>query len=302
MIKVPAKILLFGEYGLLQGGVGISVTLFSKCFSAHLSEENVEPQNTEHKQFIDKVTDPYLKEYKNLPPVKIENSFPSSYGFGSSSAVIVAHHILWRQFLKLPLLENNHIPADAWQKIKDVLQETQGGGSGYDVASQWMGCLKNEQSHLWKFQLVEGLPQINETKLNVKLQGCILHSEIYASTPLAIKKIKEHRHFETFARMQSQLAEKFLEVEQWDAVEESMNLSVLIAQDMGLFGSADSPVQQLADLLFEQGIPFKLCGAGFGDSFWLGLSKEELKKLSLRHPQSQKPLEDLVLVDFTHDF
>ena len=113
---IPAKAILFGEYGVLYGGKAVAVTFFDHCFNISLKIKRLEEnssikiksdffsnQNIQfsiHDNNENKNNDPNIFFFSNLIKpwnsylencelnIEIQKSFSPSLGFGSSSALI----------------------------------------------------------------------------------------------------------------------------------------------------------------------------------------------------------------------
>lgn len=156
--RIPAKILLFGEYGLLTGGVGLVLTTDSHVFEVSFQlKSNTVPNRTQvvvdSAFFSSRTVTGILDEFKNsdepvsfflkaLVPwqqnlngfdlyIFVKKSFPPHFGFGSSSALLASLHLFLSQSFQIPF----NSPT-GWQRLRESLLAVQGRGSGYDVVVQ----------------------------------------------------------------------------------------------------------------------------------------------------------------------
>jgi mevalonate kinase len=168
VVSVPGKALLFGEYGVMNGGHAVAVCLpqfrmgvefaFKPARSqpVHILESEFFPSAIQVKQsqIQTLLLESGESEERNLasyiaafePQIshvsvnaKVVESFSPALGFGTSSALLVAFSVaLERQFHKEPGTKK-FISPKYWQRLYDGLLRLQGRGSGYDIALQaWL--------------------------------------------------------------------------------------------------------------------------------------------------------------------
>ncbi len=168
---VPAKALLFGEYGLLKGGAAAVVLLPNFKFRVQFSighDDFIERNCTLRSDFLSRdvtLNDNSLRfgdsskltgEQRNLYCylsqhqcaladssllAEIIESYSPAYGFGSSSAILTAFHLFFESLTSSAALEFTQLSREFWRKVYASLRLLQGRGSGYDVASQVYGAL-----------------------------------------------------------------------------------------------------------------------------------------------------------------
>ncbi|MEN9824363.1 MAG: hypothetical protein RI953_108 [Pseudomonadota bacterium] len=167
-LSVPGKGMLFGEYGVMSGGVAAVAALhtrrmsldFTVCPSAKsevifqsdflAGSVIVEPSQTarllestersEQRNLACYVAgwEAWLADKKLL--VRVTESFSPELGFGSSSALLVAFQMALFRLSKQPADSRSLIEptpdTDFWQRIHAALIRLQRKGSGYDLGIQ----------------------------------------------------------------------------------------------------------------------------------------------------------------------
>ena len=113
-----AKILLFGEYGIIKNSKGISIPFNNYSGSLKIdksSNENIKLSNKQIKSFYDFLKLKFDKDEFNFKTFKsdiddglyFKSSIPLGYGVGSSGALVAA--IYDKYFLKKIKREKNYI-------------------------------------------------------------------------------------------------------------------------------------------------------------------------------------------------
>jgi mevalonate kinase len=285
--QIPAKVLLFGEYGILSHYLGVAVTLPKYQYHLTISTEKLSEvpwqdesdlgQENTHKlqQFISQIQSLYpQKEVYGL----IHKPFPKDGGFGNSSALLYAvHDFLFRETYpdKDPLKDPFF-----WEAIFKALLSVQGGGSGYDVAIQAHHCqidreLKGKIPLLWTYTKTSSIPLV-QCQGSYQVPGYLLPTGIYSSTAKALKifrqeKTQDQKDF--YALEQNKLAQRFMNLWDQNLLDESqlktlMNDSLTLAKTQGIA----SFLEQDKSLPF----PFKTLGSGYGDMLWILTSKDDV--------------------------
>jgi mevalonate kinase len=168
VLEVPAKAMLFGEYGVLHGGGAVAALLPSHCFriefqlsdEIHSSDSGVEvesrffnesvwlpsamiqnfsllPKDSESRKISCYVSGFADQLKKRKLKVRVLGSFSSSLGFGSSSALIVAFQKALAHFFgAMNGVSSSRSDIADPEKLYQALLDLQGKGSGYDVAVQ----------------------------------------------------------------------------------------------------------------------------------------------------------------------
>jgi mevalonate kinase len=310
-LSIPAKALLFGEYGVLYGGKAIAVTFFSNYFHISIkiqkiaNDESISIKSDFFPNKLIQFSQNHLSNdfmYKNdanvfffvnllkpwkelLKPYKleihIEKSYSPSLGFGSSSALIAGiSRGLWQliyqneEYLNHPLF---------WKNIRDSIKNIQGKGSGYDVAVQLAASQSNQLDknlNLWIFQNKKGseIPTIEKITHNKNISdyGCFLSTNIYSDTTKAIKKFQNEKNKLIYAKQHSDLADWFLINHSLEHLKIGMERSLKIAKEQGIIPINNEKFNKLLSILNSQNVPYKTMGAGHGDCLWILTNKKKL--------------------------
>ena len=144
-----AKILLFGEYGIIKDAMGLSIPYRNYSGALHLPEEEL----TEAQRLSNQALQPYaeylhtlslageLKADLNVAQLNhdianglyFESSIPQGYGVGSSGALVAA---LYAQYAKAPLNLDAPLDPKAIAALKEALGQMEsyfhGKSSGID--------------------------------------------------------------------------------------------------------------------------------------------------------------------------
>lgn len=172
--RVPAKALLFGEYGLLRGGCAAVVLLpqygFRLSFMVKKSVALEQSYVLRSDFFTEDVTlsrsllnseeqiglseeqrnlCSYLSQYRNellnsTLFIEILEAYSPALGFGSSSAIQSAIHLFFARLNMPEEIQFEQLGTEFWAKAFRTLQTLQGRGSGYDVAVQIFGALHSK--------------------------------------------------------------------------------------------------------------------------------------------------------------
>lgn len=316
-LQLPAKALLFGEYGLLKGLPGVVVTLpehscvfewewtprqdvplvveseFFKSGKIQLAS-SLEAQNAESR-FFAAIVAPYRDIFSSASlRFKVTQAFSPSLGFGSSSAILAALHcILFEKTFSKPI-STALTDVCFWERVRTALDLAQNGGSGYDVAVQ-LAAAEKKQVAVWKYQWNPSrsvVPEIEEIEFVPR--GIIVSSGVYSDTKRAICAFAKDERKDFFAARHGQVAAQFLASLSRSDLVPLVNKSADIAFEQGLF--AEENVSKLTQLLRSHGIPHKSLGAGCGDTFWLLCNHEGVARFS--HPVTGKPLTESIVYEF----
>jgi mevalonate kinase len=191
-LMVPAKAMLFGEYGVMYGYPSVAYTFYDYCFlikievtpslesrvnifSAYFEEKKVsfslEEEPSWEALFFYHMLKPWEEELASKKlTLTIDHSFSPSLGFGSSSALIAGVSYLLNQCF----LQEGLTSLELWNKVRASLTLCQEGGSGYDVGVQLAALFSPKKtSQFWSYQLTKRLvPHIEELRhLNEKLEN-----------------------------------------------------------------------------------------------------------------------------------
>lgn len=310
-LSIPAKALLFGEYGVLYGGKAIAVTFFSNCFHISIKIQKITEDETVTVQseffprkfiqfpihelsnnsfskndtnifFFGNLLRPWKKVLKSCKlEIYIEKSYPPALGFGSSSALIAGvSRGLWeliyqnKEYLNSPLF---------WKNIRDSIKNIQGNGSGYDVAVQLAASQNNpldNKTKLWIFQNKKEspIPSIQSFIPNedISKYGCFLSTNIYSNTTQAIKMFQNEKNKLDFAKKHTSLANWFLLNHSVEDLKIGMEKSLKIANQQRILPTNIEKFNRLLSILATQHISYKTMGAGHGDCLWVLTSRKKL--------------------------
>jgi mevalonate kinase len=307
---IPAKAILFGEYGVLYGGKAVAVTFFDHCFNISLKIKRLEEnssikiksdffpnQNIQfsiHDNNENKSNDPNIFFFSNLIKpwnsylenyelnIEIQKSFSPSLGFGSSSALIAGISAgLWQLIYQNKEYLNQ---IEFWNNIKQSIQNIQGGGSGYDVAVQ-LAAIENDETDkktkFWIFQnkLNSIIPNIYPYIPNINLNslGCFISTNIYSNTTKALHKFQNDKEKLVFANSHSKICESFLELKTIDDLQLIMKNSLEIARSQKILPLHNKKFNDLISIFNSKQISYKSMGAGHGDCLWVLLNKNKIK-------------------------
>lgn len=310
-LNIPAKALLFGEYGLLYGGEGVGCVLPSINFEvqinitdSHESRVIVESRffeaGKEEFEFSTPAPDRYF--YKALLPwkehlknkllyIRVKKSFSPSLGFGSSASMITAISFALTQFVtgKPPSLTSPYL----WKYIRQSLENIQGISSGYDVGIQLAYLTStngsvawNTNNLFWIYQNTNTLvPSLKQLKLDENLisqLGCFIKTHIYSDTKKVLKKFSEFSAEEkqNFANQHTKIAQAFLENPTFEQIKSCMDASRNVSSQQQIDIN-----HSLSKNLESHHIPFKTMGSGCGDCLWVAYDSRKLLSYKLIQPE-----------------
>jgi hypothetical protein len=330
-VTVPAKAMLFGEYGVLKGGPAVAVSLpqfvfvcefeflkrrdekFALCveseflpngkLSVALSDFDTPSQFlSRDARFFAGACAPWKELFDNyFVEMKVLRSFAPSLGFGSSSALIAAIH---RTFARVVGGAAGFFDEKIfWQRIFDSLNRVQGGGSGYDVAVQSRALWFHDQEQCssvraWRYDRCEEVPSLGELCIpDLSDFGFFLASHVYSDTSHAIKTCaRETRFLDGHAH----IAQAFLENPGSGALVDLMSQSRSLAREQGILPSVNNgtPFAELCFVLDNWGIPWKHMGSGLGDCVWIAAPSQSLD-LAV-HPVTHRPISEEIVFAFSN--
>ncbi|WP_397601310.1 hypothetical protein [Silvanigrella sp.] len=307
---IPAKAILFGEYGVLYGGKAVAVTFFDPCFKISIKIKRFEDNSSikiksdffsnqiiqfsihDNNEIIK--NDPNILFFSNLIKpwssylencelnIEIQKSFSPSLGFGSSSALIAGISAgLWQLIFQNKEYLNQ---IEFWNNVKQSIQNIQGGGSGYDVAVQLAAIEKNEidkNTNFWIFQnkMNSIIPNIHAFEPNISLNnlGCFISTNIYSNTTKALHKFQNDKEKLRYANRHSEICESFLELNTMNNLQILMKKSLEIAHSQKILPIQNKKFNDLISTFNSKQISYKTMGAGHGDCLWVLLNKNKLK-------------------------
>lgn len=197
--------------------------------------------------------------------LNINKYFDKSFGFGSSSAIIVCINLFLQRTMNLSETE-------VWKNIRYTMQLSQGKGSCYDVSVQFRNAVVDADipitmQKIWRFKNTLPIPCLFQLNFHGDF-GTILKTGVYSDTKKTLKNFDMNNPCNfNFAQKNSELAEKF--------VENPHNINNLIKQSFTLQQSHGLTIKNV-DLLFSN-LNFKYLGSGKGDTIWTTTS--ELNKI-----------------------
>jgi mevalonate kinase len=328
-VRVPAKAMLWGEFGVLYGGKAIVATLPHPLFVCefevfqrqsaddvvfsivsdffpsgkmdlhHAEIANSESSVSSEKRFFFGIAHPFRDVFKNYRVVlRVPTSFAPSLGFGSSSALLAASHRVLCRLRDSSLLEWNS--PSFWNGVFESLSLSQGGGSGYDVAVQAASAIfdtetarVSESPRFWIYRKTAALPIVEQIEFPLYQKfGVLVASHVYSQTS---KVFVDPSKNELWAQEHAALAERFLSAP--ESSEELMKCSRELALRQGLWNSQETDFGKVCSELNALGVPWKTMGAGRGDCLWVGATRHALS--AGRHPLTGRSLADEIVFDFS---
>lgn len=282
-----AKILLFGEYGIIKDSKGLAIPFNS--YKGVLKKqvnlnEKQKKSNTDLKQFYEylKNIDPSiarfrLKEFKLdlLEDMYFDSSIPQGYGVGSSGALVAALYDKYAED-KITILEN--LTRDKLLKLKTIFSEMEsffhGKSSGLDPLNSYLSLpiLINSTTDLEP----TGIPSQKEGKGAVFL----MDSEQIGATAPMVEIFMEKMKNEGFRKMISEefalhtdaCIQNFLEGDVKSLFSNVKELSKVV------LGNFKPMIPQQFHQLWQKGLDtddyyLKLCGSG-GGGYFLGFTED----------------------------
>lgn len=299
-VFVPAKALLFGEYGVLWGYPALVIGFYNPHFYVEMEAFPSQPGLgcvTVESGFFP--SGRFVFRDWNLPQgdcffskifllwktellhwhttFRVVQNFSPRLGFGSSGALIVAVAYLLQKKTspKKPLLESY-----LWPRVSAALLAVQGRGSGYDVAVQLRLTLEHlgqlpknlNTGWLWKYQRPQSLENKDLQPLAAPSQiegwGCFVQTGIYA--PTAALLARDPAIDKNNAIQHGEICVGFLkEQAPLHALPQFMERSLEVGTKQGITAAHIEKLRQLYNTLKEHSIPFKTMGAGHGDCLWV---------------------------------
>lgn len=306
VLSVPAKAMLFGEYGVLRGGP-VAVFVFSKfhmtlefsltkilqpkfafCeFQSDFFAQHVRLAAAEFELSADSQCE---SEARNLAcylsgfadylhdkqlTAKVLQSFSPALGFGSSSALLSAFQLALSQLSGSAVLTD-----DYWNRIYRALILLQGKGSGYDIAAQsWAAARAHSQDDaLLHFSntdpsrrsLQPALRSIHMAREEIARLGCFVQTGVRSDTRAVLNS--QPVRPDEFYEKQVEWAQKFTDNPSAAHAAELCRESSVWARRHGLLPDTHE-LKALTDACDAQQIAWKTMGAGHGDCLWVMASR-----------------------------
>ncbi len=306
-LNIPAKALLFGEYGLLYKGVGVGCVLPNINFEVQIQiKDSHESRVIVESRFFEGGKDEFVFEeknqdryfYKALLPwqkhlenkllyIKVKKSFSPSLGFGSSAAMITAISYALTQYVtgKKPSLSSPYL----WSYIRQSLKNVQGISSGYDVGLQLAYLLNskgsvtwNTNNLFWTFQNTDtAVPKITPLSLEQDLipqLGCFIKTHVYSDTTKVLGSFASlsEENKKHYSSEHTKIAESFLQNPNFENLIQCMQTSRVVSAEQKI--DAD---HKLFEQLKLHHIPFKTMGSGCGDCLWVASNARKLLNYEL---------------------
>lgn len=318
-VEVPAKAMLFGEYGVLQGGSAVvflidsirkkvrfeltdscgvdeAVCIFESAFFENpvtIKKDDLRRLPTEQSESEGRNLSCYLNGFfefldHRMLSAQVMECFSPSLGFGSSSALLVAFQMALSRFTSDADHESELLTSEYWERIYRALLLLQRKGSGYDVATQSWAVARNEcgRSRVVQFSnpawmVQEFHPQVQEISLSDAELGQL---GCFVKTGV---RSDTRSVLQTVAR-KNWPAEFYLRQARW-AQEFIAHPSVQSARDLCRESAtwarrfelipANADALAFIDMCDAGRIPWKTMGAGHGDCLWVMASKEQINEL-----------------------
>jgi mevalonate kinase len=332
-LSVPGKAMLFGEYGVLSGGRAVAVLLgdfrmaleFSWCspqpragvffesdflerpvslavadlssFSTQRDAEILNPNfNAREKRNLSCYVSGYSDFLRNyLLTARVKKSFSPQFGFGSSSALLVAFQsALFHFFCRENILNERY-----WDNLYAALLMLQKKGSGYDVAVQSWAVAQEQNlgvngagSVSARIVLFENKEiQQNKFRPEVRLLplercvlrrfGCFVQTGVYSNTRAVLDSSARLLRSEPFISQQRRWADAFIDEPTYEHCQDLCRASSQQARELGLLPQT-SDVLAFVNACDAENIAWKTMGAGHGDCLWVMASRECINELISR--------------------
>jgi mevalonate kinase len=335
-ISVPGKAMLFGEYGVLFGGPAVAVTLPGLAVSLRLRiaaradgaqsvlvrsaffpsggiafsmDDDARESDGRHLRFFASILEPYRTELRGHDlEIEVVRAFSPTFGFGSSSAILVGVHRLLRAALRLNIEEDGA----RVERMFAALAVLQPRASGYDVAIQDAALCRGGEGVsveapsedgpvFWMFQRgCDAASTRVVAPLGCRVDGrfgLLLSTGCYSDTAQVVERFSSAGN-ECFAAQHRRLAEEFLRHPVPESLPHLFARSREVAREQGILPhpGEGGPLAELCRLLDHSGLQYKTMGAGGGDSLWVLVRRESLREMI--HPVTGRPLCDEVSFDF----
>jgi len=269
--SAPGSLMMLGEYAVLHGKTAI-VCAVDKRIEVTLSPRDdnqitIQSDLGNYRTSANNISVDSPFEFvlnalkaKSLPSgcdISIDAEFPSDVGLGSSAAVTVALVIALNQWLGKTHLTKEQL----WQEVKAIILETQGKGSGADIAASiYGGVIAFRHNPLHVTQL-KHLPPI-----------CAIYSGKKTTTVKAIQMVKQRYDkkpeqfeclFDTVDNL-SQQGIKAINNKDWASLGHLWNEAHVIMDQLGV---SNTLLDNIAQTLQQQPHVFgaKISGSGLGD-------------------------------------
>lgn len=273
--SAPGKLMLFGEHAVVYNYPAIVTAVSSRLYvevEKIRSGFKIESPQVKDVRFVEETIRIFKERYlfNSGLSIKTKSDFSSQYGFGSSSAVIVA--------LLYGLSKLNHLNLSKKQIFDlgyQINLNVQGVGSGFDIAAATFGRT---------LYFLTGGKLIQKIKTK-KIPLLVAYSGTKADTPKIVKNLREKinlnkkfyfRIFEKIKNIVNQ-ARFFLENQNWLEVGKLMNENHQLLRKIGV---STEKLNYLCQRAIEAGaFGAKLSGAGGGDSIIAIVDKKKRERV-----------------------
>jgi mevalonate kinase len=292
--SAPGSLMLLGEHAVLHGHLALACAVNRRIQVSLTPREDrtirISSTLGRCSMTVDKIrpSKPFrfvitaLRRFaKSLPSgfdLRIDSDFSHQVGLGSSAAVTVATLAVLKRFVTGPggagyppqrtLLLKNLL-----KEAVDVIRETQGLGSGADVAASIYGGIVSYRAK-----------PIQAVKLNAQYPLTVIYSGSKKSTVEVVRQVEQARQtnpalFGAIFRMMGQSSRKAaiaIRGNNWKVVGAIMNFNQVL---MSAIGVSNAKLSEIAHALrISPGIlGSKISGSGLGDCV-IGLGKAKRKK------------------------
>lgn len=288
MRRYPAKLLLFGEYGLMFGAKALTIPFsrFSGYFSKNTNVlSNKEKESAlELKKFVSWYLDKNIADKMVFPlDVKafsdslndglfFESSIPLQYGVGSSGALCAAIYNEFGSFIS----DKSKLSPDDLKKLRDDFSTLEsyfhGRSSGLDPLVSFLNrpiLLENDVLKLVDIK-------IDELPWQVVLMDTLITSPTSPLVKLFIDKMEQPEFNRIFNKQYVDLNNKSIEAILANDSESFFNNVRLLSQFQFKYLGEMIPEKTMADFenIVENELVFKLLGSG-GGGFMLGFHPDK---------------------------
>lgn len=271
--SAPGSLMLLGEYAVLYGKQAL-VCAVDKRITVTLTprtDDKIEIQSDLHGEYVTR-----LSEFKIAPPfhyvmnalkqyqgrlrlgcnLDIKSEFSDKVGFGSSAAVTIATLAAVINWFNIKIS-----PIDLIRQGRNVIRQTQGVGSGADIAASVYGGIVGYQAQ-----------PLSVEKFAVTHPLVALYSGFKTSTIEAVKKVQEYffPHPNLLRTLNASIGQcaidgmQFIRKENWTKFGEIMTIQQGLMESLGV---CPPLMHKMTESLSQQvGIlGAKISGSGFGD-------------------------------------
>ncbi len=269
------KLMLFGEHTVVYNYPCIVTTVSPRIYvEAEIipGRFKIDAPQVKNVRFVEETVKLFCEKYKvdNKIIIKTYSDFSSQYGFGSSSAVIVAAILALSKLYKIKISKK-----DIFDLGYKVVLNIQGVGSGFDIAAATFG---GTLYFITGGKVIEPL-SIEELPLVIGYSGT------KADTSSIVKNLEfrihnselEHRKIFEKIRKIVEKAKISLLNSDWKTTGELMNQNHRLLQELGVSTEKLDKMCQAAISAGAYGT--KLSGAGGGDCMIALVPEDKLKKV-----------------------